>query len=128
PCVLISFSTSSSELEAQKWFRKRAEWRLTRQLVKDFTKIRYQLTSDIRIRITKRVLPIMSLCATKCRMPPSASCCTVVSSRGGALVAAVVAASVIDGAAGAADVAASMAEGAAVAAEFAASFRDEATG
>src|SRR5690606_18726276 len=55
PCVLISFSTSSSELEAQKWFRNRVERPLTRQLVNDLTKMRYQLINDMRIRMTNRV-------------------------------------------------------------------------
>src|SRR5690606_24659158 len=88
PCVLISFSTSSSELAAQKWLKKRVECLFTRQFVNHFTKIRYQLTRDIKTRITNRLLPTKSLCAMKCNMPPSDNCCTVLSSNGGALVAA----------------------------------------
>ena len=71
PCVTISFSTCSSELAFQNLFRKSRERLRMLTLLATLTRIRYQVTSDIRIRMTNRLLPTKSLCATKCRKPMS---------------------------------------------------------
>ncbi|MNS65867.1 hypothetical protein D3C72_990540 [compost metagenome] len=71
PCVLISCSTCSSELAFQNLFRKSAERLRMLTLLAALTRIRYQVTSDIRIRMTNRLLPTKSLWATKCRKPMS---------------------------------------------------------
>ncbi|MNF01598.1 hypothetical protein D3C80_2006090 [compost metagenome] len=69
--MLISCSTCSSELAFQNLFRKSAERLRMLTLLAAFTRIRYQVTSDIRIRMTNRLLPTKSLCATKCKKPMS---------------------------------------------------------
>ena len=71
PWVTISFSTCSSELAFQNLFRKSAERLRMLTLLATLTRIRYQVTSDIRIRMMNRLLPTKSLCATKCRKPMS---------------------------------------------------------
>src|SRR5690606_11093855 len=92
--------TSCSELEAQDRFRKRTELRFWSHCVKPFTKIRYQLTSDISSEMPNRPLPTMSLRVMKCKIPPPSA--AALSSTGAVAEAAEAAALPRDEAAGAA--------------------------